>query len=365
MDLWNPSYKKNAICIDYRYGCEGKLEYVAYEYRFCGIKCYRTKDSVRIKRYHLYGGDEMSLNIGKYIVESPDIVEKISQLYKGLDDVSKEILTLLIKRLKKQYIHMVKEKYANTHYHVYDLTQKEAQMLYKIQHEFYPNIIQLHNDIYCYNGYFLPMDAMSSHTFYEKYNIQSFTTLDRIRKKNIIDVGAYIGDTALIFQDFTIRNVYAFEATKTNYALMLKTLELNKTSRVIPINKGLGATYQKLQIGVNGGASSLLTQYQHNDKFEWAEIITLDSYIKEHNIEVGFIKVDIEGFEMEFLKGATQTIMEQKPAMLISIYHQGSDFFEIKPMIESWNLGYSFRIVRPANFNISAETALLCEVLDS
>ena len=84
------------------------------------------------------------------------------------------------------------------------------------------------------------MDVMSSHTFYEKYNIQSFTTLDRIRKKNIIDAWAYISDTVLIFQDFTIRNVYAFEATKTNYTLMLKTLELNKTSKVIPINKGLG-----------------------------------------------------------------------------------------------------------------------------
>ena len=146
MDLWNPSYKKNAICIDYRYGCEGKLEYVAYEYRFCGIKCYRTKDSVRIKRYHLYGGDEMSLNIGKYIVESPDIVEKISQLYKGLDDVSKEILTLLIKRLKKQYIHMVKEKYVNTHYHVYDLTQKRHKC-YKNSTWVLPQYYRLHNDI--------------------------------------------------------------------------------------------------------------------------------------------------------------------------------------------------------------------------
>lgn len=73
----------------------------------------------------------------------------------------------------------------------------------------------------------------------------------------------------------------------------------------------------------------MLTQYQYNDNFEWAEIIALDSYIKEHNIEVGFIKVDIEDFEMEFLKGATQTIMEQKPAMLISIYHQSSDFLRL------------------------------------
>lgn len=84
----------------------------------------------------------------------------------------------------------------------------------------------------------------------------------------------------------------------------------------------------------------------------------------EHNLEVGFIKVDIEGFEQEFLKGAKQTITEQKPAMLISIYHQASDFFEIKPMIESWNLGYSFKIIKPIDHSIVDECALFCEAIE-
>ncbi len=94
------------------------------------------------------------------------------------------------------------------------------------------------------------------------------------------------------------------------------------------------------------------------------EVITLDSFVREHNIQVGFIKVDIEGFEQEFLKGAKETIIAQKPAMLISIYHKASDFFEIKPMIESWKLGYTFKVVQPsaATHTPLIDTVLLCEV---
>ena len=103
-------------------------------------------------------------------------------------------------------------------------------------------------------------------------------------------------------------------------------------------------------------------QAQNLAIIEQTHIITLDGYTKENNIEVGFIKVDIEGFEMEFLKGAKETIARDKPAMLISIYHQGSDFFDIKPLIESWNLGYKFKIHKPIDHSIIAETALYCEV---
>jgi hypothetical protein len=37
-------------------------------------------------------------------------------------------------------------------------------------------------------------------------------------------------------------------------------------------------------------------------------------------------------------------IIKYKPILLISIYHNKKDFFEIKPLIESWNLGYTFKI---------------------
>lgn len=117
-----------------------------------------------------------------------------------------------------------------------------------------------------------------------------------------------------------------------------------------------------MQIGVYSSGSSLVVQ--HSNEIENVQIITLDEFVRENKIEVGFIKVDIEGFEMEFLKGAKEAICTQKPAMLLSIYHQASDYFCIKPLIESWNLGYTFKFHQGIDYGIPTETALFCEVLE-
>lgn len=117
-----------------------------------------------------------------------------------------------------------------------------------------------------------------------------------------------------------------------------------------------------MQIDLCGGASSLAfsrTQYVEN-----VEITTLDDFVKEHNLQVGLIKVDIEGFEMEFLKGAKDTICSQKPALSICIYHSGRDYFHIKPLIESWNLGYRFEIFKRMDGYFTIDTALFCEILE-
>jgi len=62
---------------------------------------------------------------------------------------------------------------------------------------------------------------------------------------------------------------------------------------------------------------------------------------------VGLIKVDIEGAERDFLAGAERTIREQKPVLIISIYHSADDFYSIKPLIESWGLGYKSKVWKP------------------
>ncbi|TXJ30536.1 hypothetical protein EPJ69_10360 [Brachyspira aalborgi] len=49
-------------------------------------------------------------------------------------------------------------------------------------------------------------------------------------------------------------------------------------------------------------------------------------------MEVGFIKVDIEGEEQKLLEVSKNTIIKQRPYMVISIYHNESDFFDIKPI---------------------------------
>jgi hypothetical protein len=58
--------------------------------------------------------------------------------------------------------------------------------------------------------------------------------------------------------------------------------------------------------------------------------------------------MDIEGEETNALLGAKKTIIEHKPILAISIYHNPKDFFEIKPWLEEIVPEYKF-IVRKAN----------------
>lgn len=245
-----------------------------------------------------------------------------------------------------------------------NLLPSEIAELSKINADFYPNIFELGANLYAYNGYLLPKNHFEISIFWHKHNLDALDsrTLEAMRHKDFIDVGGFIGDSAIIFErEFCDKNIYSFEATSANFALMKQTLKLNHSTRIIPINKGLGAAEGTMQICVNGACSSILA---HSGEMEVAQIITLDSFVYENNIEVGFIKVDIEGFEMEFLKGAKDTIATQKPAMLISIYHQPSDYFGIKPLIESWNLGYKFKIAQGTYEHLTCETALFCEVVE-
>ena len=79
---------------------------------------------------------------------------------------------------------------------------------------------------------------------------------------------------------------------------------------------------------------------------------SLDEFVEENNLNVGFIKIDVEGEEQNLLKGAINTIKTQKPIIYISIYHSPNDLFEIKPWIESLNLGYKFKISKEKNQQI-------------
>ena len=94
---------------------------------------------------------------------------------------------------------------------------------------------------------------------------------------------------------------------------------------------------------------------------EKIEITTIDDYVEKNNIEVGLIKSDIEGAELSLLRGAINTIKQQKPVLVISIYHNTNDFFEIKKLIESLNLGYKFKIEKNPN-RILIDTVLIAEV---
>ena len=288
-----------------------------------------------------------------------DSAQRFSALISGLDNESRNTVSDIIHRMG-----MI----ADGNKSLQDVyTQREQEEFVRMNDEFSSKIVKLNDNLYYYNGYYLPVNQFDSSVFFTRYGIDKLTTLDSVRNKHIIDAGGYVGDTALLFSSYTDKNIHVFEASPSNMDIIRETIRLNHLDNIVPVSKALGeksgtATFS---LGERNSCNSLVERpgYNYPDHIE-VPVVTLDDYVRENNIEVGLIKVDIEGGEQLLLRGAVETIRTQHPILLISIYHSANDFFEIKPMIEKMCDKYTFRIVKPANPAIALETMLLAEVRD-
>ena len=288
-----------------------------------------------------------------------DSAQRFSALISGLDNESRNTVSDIIHRMG-----MI----ADGNKSLQDVyTQREQEEFVRMNDEFSSKIVKLNDNLYYYNGYYLPVNQFDSSVFFTRYGIDKLTTLDSVRNKHIIDAGGYVGDTALLFSSYTDKNIHVFEASPSNMDIIRETIRLNHLDNIVPVSKALGeksgtATFS---LGERNSCNSLVERpgYNYPDHIE-VPVVTLDDYVRENNLEVGLIKVDIEGGEQLLLRGAVETIRTQHPILLISIYHSANDFFEIKPMIEKMCDKYTFRIVKPANPAIALETILLAEVRD-
>ena len=288
-----------------------------------------------------------------------DSAQRFSALISGLDNESRNTVSDIIHRMG-----MI----ADGNKSLQDVyTQREQEEFVRMNDEFSSKIVKLNDNLYYYNGYYLPVNQFDSSVFYSKYAIDELTTLDSVRNKDIIDAGGYVGDTALLFSSYTDKSIHVFEASPSNMDIIRETIRLNQLENIVPVSKALGeksgtATFS---LGERNSCNSLVERpgYNYPNHIE-VPVITLDDYVRENNLEVGLIKVDIEGGEQLLLKGAVETIRTQHTILLISIYHSANDFFEIKPMIEKMCDKYTFRIIKPANSAIVIETILLAEVRD-
>ena len=288
-----------------------------------------------------------------------DSAQRFSALISGLDNESRNIVSDIIHRMG-----MI----ADGNKSLQDVyTQREQEEFVRMNDEFSSKIVKLNDNLYYYNGYYLPVNQFDSSVFFTRYGIDKLTTLDSVRNKHIIDAGGYVGDTALLFSSYTDKNIHVFEASPSNMDIIGETIRLNHLDNIVPVSKALGeksgtATFS---LGERNSCNSLVERpgYNYPDHIE-VPVVTLADYVRENDLEVGLIKVDIEGGEQLLLRGAVETIRTQHPILLISIYHSANDFFEIKPMIEKMCDKYTFRIVKPANPAIALETILLAEVRD-
>ena len=172
-------------------------------------------------------------------------------------------------------------------------------------------------------------------------------------------VRKYIAYLVFDSQEGENSETYAFEPNPKSFSLISKTIKMNQLKNVIPLNLGLGDKEDTLRFIPRGSSSCFLK----NGKLK-IKVIPIDNFVQENNLDVGLIKLDVEGFGFEVIKGAKKTIKISQPILLISIYHNGKEFFEIIKYIKKINPSYNIIIRKLNPYAITDETSIIAWVIN-
>ena len=164
---------------------------------------------------------------------------------------------------------------------------------------------------------------------------------------NVMDIGANIGYYSVVAASKGAQ-VYSFEpATKTANAFKENIL-LNKFKNVHFFQVALSSHNKQQNLYLsqpdNSGMTSLAAPEDFSGLIEMVNTLTLDEWFALHNpTSVDCIKIDVEGAEMEVLKGASGVLEKYQPVVFIEIINEllqkfGSGYIEMYLFFES--MGY-------------------------
>jgi FkbM family methyltransferase len=123
------------------------------------------------------------------------------------------------------------------------------------------------------------------------------------RFKNVIDIGAWCGTWAKAIEPYA-RKVIAFEPDKIHFECLLKNATINCEAR----REAVGSEEKYISL-----TDDNFTQAKRVDKSGDTRMVTIDSLDYKG---VDLIKIDVEGYEMEVLKGAQRTLQNTQYLMI-------------------------------------------------
>ena len=158
----------------------------------------------------------------------------------------------------------------------------------------------------------------------------------RLDGETFVDVGSFDGQTSLEFAKRApeFARIIAFEPSDVNRPLVEKRLLELGADRIMVYPYGLGAESTTMRFDSRAGSSSRASVTGDAE----VSVVTLDS------LEIPtatFVKMDIEGGEVEALEGALSTIARCRPRLAISVYHRATDLWRIPETVDKAGVAYN------------------------
>lgn len=174
----------------------------------------------------------------------------------------------------------------------------------------------------------------------------------------IFDIGANVGDWSKLALEINPKiDLHCFEPSAPTFAMLKRN---NFPPTVICNNFGLGSGPGEMQLHLsdNGSGTNSLYQRQGVDeaigsqsRTETIRLESVDRYCSEHKIaSIDFMKMDVEGHELEVLKGASD-LLKSRRIRIIQFEYGGCNIDSRVLLKDIWNifsgLNYSFFKIYP------------------
>jgi len=211
----------------------------------------------------------------------------------------------------------------------------------------------------------LIIKILSLFDFFHKKRIINFLKKEKLKNIDVlIDVGSHHGETIILFnKNFKIDNFFAFEPSPINYEILQKNVKKLNDNRIKIFNHALGNINGELQLNqsVESQSSTLLNINKKSNYFQrkkkilslssneyfnksfQVKVETLKNFILKNKItNIGFLKIDTEGFDFNVIMGLEDSIYKVK---YIYFEHHFHDMFQKK-----YTLSYIHNYLKEKNF---------------
>jgi len=199
-------------------------------------------------------------------------------------------------------------------------------------------------DLYLLGGY--------AAVFREIFVEESYKLLN-VSGKEVVDIGANIGDTAIYFVVNGAKHVYAFEPYPFSYKIALKNVALNKfEKKVTVLNEAIGGSNRSIFIDENyeNTVGDDLKEFKKGKKIK---VITLEEVVKRFNLKDAVLKVDCEGCEYCAIINTPNEILRKFKEIMIE-YHYG--YLDLKEKLEE--AGFVVKVSSPRySLNVCSENS--------
>lgn len=158
----------------------------------------------------------------------------------------------------------------------------------------------------------------------------------------MVDCGAFNGDTlaSALQHQIPLTRAYCFEPDQENFSQLQTWSSLHPSIRCQLYHFATWSSAKTLYFSMQGKESSAISATSTTA----IKAIAIDEILAD--VCFNFIKLDVEGAEMETLKGAIQCLLAQRPYIAVSLYHRPTDLWDIPLFLAEHLHSYRYHLVQ-------------------